>query len=713
MNTTRHDVQARHTLGTVVPHDTLNGLTDVSISSPVIGEALRYTAGGWENQTIVFSGGGITTVQKNDIDIVTDATTINFEGNVNVIDEGGNRATVVVTVSGAGTLHDPVTVGDTSSVDLTLTDQHVTAAVIPGGVDHDSLLNTHNLTTDIDHSTITNNHNLTTDIDHNTITNAHNLTSDIDHGAIMGLGDDDHTQYLNNARHDTTARHALGTVVPHDSLGGLSDVAVSGPVSGEVVRYNGSNWINDTIPEPGAGTFLELTDTPSSYTGEGDKYIVVKATEDGISFTASGGGSALAVQKDDSPVASNVTILNFEGTVDATNDGGGKVTITASGTGGGAALSDLNPLALSASGVADPGTGIYASRYDHVHSIVTTSDPTGASILASDSNGRLLLQGLGVGPDATYDDHITFKQTSDLDTTLQVGMESYLTHSDEVSIGNVVNQMNIVSALAGSVADWYGNYTYINTDGGQVNAFYGNYILGLATSTNITDFIGLYVENAEVTGQFTNVYGVYIGNLDGVNRYSFYGDNDAPVSLGGDLEFRQSSSITTTVGNITLSPVLRTIVDSSLVVPNNGIYVGRTADAGTGNIGFTGGLLSYKGSTAYTTYGTRSLTTGIASTNFYGTARNGSGNYNVATEFVGVPSYAKSLKLSLRITDSVGTFVQVGPNYAGRWCLNARVQRNNTEFPVAGDVPVDNGQIYIATDGEVDECYLVCYGYTI
>jgi hypothetical protein len=40
-----------------------------------------------------------------------------------------------------------------------------------GGIDHDALLNTHNLTTDIDHNTITNNHNLTTDIDHDALTN--------------------------------------------------------------------------------------------------------------------------------------------------------------------------------------------------------------------------------------------------------------------------------------------------------------------------------------------------------------------------------------------------------------------------------------------------------------------------------------------------------------------------------------------------------------
>jgi len=46
-----------------------------------------------------------------------------------------------------------------------------------------------------------------------------------DHGALTGLADDDHTQYLNTTRHDTTARHTLGTVVPHDDHGQLTGLA--------------------------------------------------------------------------------------------------------------------------------------------------------------------------------------------------------------------------------------------------------------------------------------------------------------------------------------------------------------------------------------------------------------------------------------------------------------------------------------------------------
>jgi len=85
-------------------------------------------------------------------------------------------------------------------------------------IDHNSISNTHNLTTDIDHNSLTNTHNLTTDIDHNSLTNyvaaEHlslpntivNVLSDhnkanhdslgLDHGSLSGLSGDHHTQYL-------------------------------------------------------------------------------------------------------------------------------------------------------------------------------------------------------------------------------------------------------------------------------------------------------------------------------------------------------------------------------------------------------------------------------------------------------------------------------------------------------------------------------------
>ncbi len=50
------------------------------------------------------------------------------------------------------------------------------------------------------------------------------VIANLDHGTgLDGLDGDDHTQYLNNTRHDTTTRHTLGSVVPHDNLNDLSE----------------------------------------------------------------------------------------------------------------------------------------------------------------------------------------------------------------------------------------------------------------------------------------------------------------------------------------------------------------------------------------------------------------------------------------------------------------------------------------------------------
>lgn len=52
------------------------------------------------------------------------------------------------------------------------------------------------------------------------------------------------------------------------------------------------------IEQPGPTTFLELADTPNSYSGAGGKVVSVKATVDGLEFTTGGGsGSNIATEK--------------------------------------------------------------------------------------------------------------------------------------------------------------------------------------------------------------------------------------------------------------------------------------------------------------------------------------------------------------------------------------------------------------------------------
>jgi len=124
-----------------------------------------------------------------------------------------------------------------------------------------------------------------------------------DHGELSGLGDDDHSQYLNVARHDLVARHplavldtavcseteadskitthkgdpsahhakttsltditdhnldnhALGTVVPHDSaLNNLGDVNAPSPTDDQALAWDAatSKWIAQTLGGGGGG----------------------------------------------------------------------------------------------------------------------------------------------------------------------------------------------------------------------------------------------------------------------------------------------------------------------------------------------------------------------------------------------------------------------------------------------------------------------------
>ncbi|MFC1616791.1 DUF2793 domain-containing protein [Candidatus Margulisiibacteriota bacterium] len=86
--------------------------------------------------------------------------------------------------------------------------------VFAATIDHNSLGNTHNLTSDIDHNNILNTHNLTTDIDHNTINNAHNLTTDIDHNTLTNT----HNLTTSINHNLITNAHNLTTDINHNTL---------------------------------------------------------------------------------------------------------------------------------------------------------------------------------------------------------------------------------------------------------------------------------------------------------------------------------------------------------------------------------------------------------------------------------------------------------------------------------------------------------------
>jgi hypothetical protein len=65
-----------------------------------------------------------------------------------------------------------------------------------------------------------------------------------DHGSMTGLTDDDHTQYLTDARHDALDHT---TAIGSASLDDIGNVSASAAASGDFLKYDGANWVNDTI----------------------------------------------------------------------------------------------------------------------------------------------------------------------------------------------------------------------------------------------------------------------------------------------------------------------------------------------------------------------------------------------------------------------------------------------------------------------------------
>lgn len=203
----------------ITANDLAQELTNKTLTSPQVNEAVALTATATElNQLDGVSVGGNT---SGDILTTDDIQTI-------------SNKSIAANQIDTGTLPN-------ARIQVTGVTQH------QASIDHDSLLNTHDLTSDIDHDSITNTHNLTTDINHNTITNGtasssvHGVT-----GSVVGTSD---TQVLTNKDVDSltasnTSRVTVGkdTKANLDLLSPKEATVVYATDEGLVYVGNGSSW---------------------------------------------------------------------------------------------------------------------------------------------------------------------------------------------------------------------------------------------------------------------------------------------------------------------------------------------------------------------------------------------------------------------------------------------------------------------------------------
>lgn len=327
----RHDLTTRHTLGSIVPHDNLDGLTDVEVSEPQNNQALLFDSGSnkWINSFVPagsyyhddFSGVGASTAHRafsmldgsrmyfgnlhiRDSLSYTDPITLQLitrlpENNLNCQISMGTYDGLIkfedYDIRGAYNKF----LGATHGIQI----KHGGNVVKVGAVDNTA--NGHKFTVTTEQGRLLNivhgdgtrgSSTVTADewqvyhdgcaritgtepIDHPEYggaipgLNANYLQGktleeisqggSIDHGVLRnlyqlegepeGTYSDHHPQYFNSARHNTTGAHTLGSVVPHDSLNGLTDVTIGVLHDNDILKYeSGQGWINSPI----SGSFV-------------------------------------------------------------------------------------------------------------------------------------------------------------------------------------------------------------------------------------------------------------------------------------------------------------------------------------------------------------------------------------------------------------------------------------------------------------------------
>lgn len=180
-------------------------LTDVTITTPTTGDLVRYNGTTWVNYP------DSNYAASSHIHDATDITTGTFaDARISQSSVTQHQAALTITES---------QISDLAHLTLEEVQDNLGTSFIVAG-------------TDI---------NITYDDVANTLTINSTATGVTDHGALTGLGDDDHTQYLNTTRHDA---HDHSTAMSSVVLDDISDVVETTITTGDVLRWNGTNWVN-------------------------------------------------------------------------------------------------------------------------------------------------------------------------------------------------------------------------------------------------------------------------------------------------------------------------------------------------------------------------------------------------------------------------------------------------------------------------------------
>ena len=230
----------------------LNDLRDVTITSAADGDFLRWNGTAWINDAVNLgtdtTGSYVTSLVAGTGISVSNNSGESATPTIAIGQSVGTAATVTfatVTTTGDVTVGGNITVsGTTTSINtetLTVNDNIIVLNNNATGAPSE------NAGIEVERGSSTNvaiRWNETTDKWEST-TDGSTYVDINDHGSLGGLGDDDHTQYMTNARHDVYDHSSVMSTV---QLTDINDVNTSAtPANNTFLRYSEGAWVDTAI----------------------------------------------------------------------------------------------------------------------------------------------------------------------------------------------------------------------------------------------------------------------------------------------------------------------------------------------------------------------------------------------------------------------------------------------------------------------------------
>lgn len=403
--------------------------------------------------------------------------------------------------------HDPVTIGDTATINLTLVGQYLTADLIASGIDH---------------------------------------------GGLAGLGDDDHTQYFNATRHTLSVHTSLGLVPDTRQITAGNGLTGGGTLAGDRtidLAATDSSSIDFTVNADSltAVVLPAGVDHNQLLNYSANRHIdhtaVTLTAGDGLT----GGGD----------ISANRTFAVGAGTLitvgaDAVNLSNGTAqyqaivtnasniptyTLLSSFAGDGLTFTSAFAVGVSGLGLSTTADAV----------VLTSSSNPGANarILASDASGYLQLTRLGIATAPSYPLHVigaaridgdlTFVGAQKIDTTadnltLNPAADLILTPAGnevKVTTGVTLQSDNYVSRTTGwgiSYAGW-ADFRYMYLEELQVKTFIADLEQSLAGSQIIAKSVAPLAQDFTVPAA-GGTASLYVSEFIGYSTFRVFVDGD-------------------------------------------------------------------------------------------------------------------------------------------------------------------------------------------